>query len=131
MTNPSGASAPNGRTRPSELVWTRSEKKIARKAFDAALNRELEEVVEEAKQMAGRIEQPSELWDLENYLTRRRKEINTKYDSRGSRLTHVLGRLLYEGRLEEEQLRGLGQHLDAILSYKDFLAEVDTMEPGA
>lgn len=130
MTNLSGASAPNGRTRPSELVWTRSEKKIARKAFDAALKRELEGVVEEAKQMAARIEQPSELWDLENYLTRRRKEINTKYDSRGSRLTHVLGRLLYEGRLEEEQLHGLGQHLNAILSYRDFLAEEDTMEPG-
>jgi hypothetical protein len=70
MTNPSGASAPNGRTRPSELVWTRSEKKIARKAFDAALKRELEEVVQEAKEKAGRIEQPSELWDLEDYLTR-------------------------------------------------------------
>jgi hypothetical protein len=51
--------------------------------------------------------QSSELWDLEEHLTRRRKEINYKYDSRGSRLSHVLGKLLYEGRLEEEQLRGL------------------------
>ncbi len=66
--------------------------------------------------------QPSELWDLEEHLTRRRKEITYKYDSRGSRLTHVLGKLLYEGRLEEEQLRGLSQHqLNAIRSYKDFL----------
>ena len=131
MTNPFGASAPNGRTRPSELVWTRSEKKIARKAFDAALKRELEEVVQEAKEMAGQIKEPSELWDLEDYLTRRRKEINSKYDSRGSRLMHVLGRLLYEGGLEEEQLRGLSQEkLDAIRSYKQFLAEMDTTEPG-
>ena len=131
MTNPSGASAPNGRTRPSELVWTRSEKKIARKAFDAALKQELEEVVQEAKKRAGRIEQPSDLWDLEDYLTRRRKEINSKYDSRGSRLMHVLGRLLYEGRLSEEQLRGLSQDkLDAIRSYKEFLVEVEATEPG-
>ena len=36
-----------------------------------------------------------ELWDLEDHLTRRLKEINYKYDSRGSRLTHVLGKLLY------------------------------------
>jgi hypothetical protein len=131
MANPSGASAPNGRTRSSELVWTRSEKKIARKAFDAALKRELDEVVQEAKQRAGRIKEPSDLWDLEGYLTRRRKEINSKYDSRGSRLTHVLGKLLYEGRLDEEQLRGLSQEkLDAIRSYKDFLSEMDTTEPG-
>ena len=131
MTNPSRASAPNGRTSPSDLVWTRSEKNIARKAFDAALKRELEEVVQEAKEMAGRIEQPSELWDLEDYLTRRRKAINQKYDSRGSRLTHVLGKLLYEGRLEEEQLRGLSpDKLKAIRSYKDFLAEVEAAEPG-
>ena len=131
MTNPSGASAPNGPTHPSALLWTRSEKKIARKAFDAALKRELEEVVQEAKQRAGQIKEPSELWDLEDYLTRRRKEINSKYDSRDSRLMHVLGRLLYEGRLEEEQLRGLSQHkLDAIRSYKEFLAEADATEPG-
>jgi hypothetical protein len=59
--------------------------------------------------------QPSERWDLEEHLTLRRKEINYKYDSRGSRLTHVLGKLLDEGRLEDGQLRGLSQHqLNAI-----------------
>jgi hypothetical protein len=42
-----------------------------------------------------------------------------------------LGRLLYEGRLEEEQLRGLSQpRLDAIRSYKEFLAEVEATEAG-
>jgi len=64
--------------------------------------------VQEAKQKAGQIKEPSDLWDLEDYLTRRRKEINSKYDSRGSRLTQVLGKLLYEGRLGEQELRGLG-----------------------
>jgi hypothetical protein len=54
-----------------------------------------------------------------------------KYDSRGSRLTNVFGKLLHEGRLEEEQLRGLSQHqLNAIRSYKDFLSEADATEPG-
>jgi hypothetical protein len=126
MTNPSRVSAPNGRTRPSELEWTRSEKKIARTAFDAALKQELEEVVQEAKQMAGRIKQPSELWDLEDYLTRRRKEIDSKYDSRGSRLTHVLGKLLHEGRLGEQELRGLGlDKVESIHFCAKFLAEID------
>jgi len=96
----------NRYTYQNEPIWSRSEKAIARKAFDAALGRELHEVIQEAKKMASQIQQSSELWDLEHYLTQRRKEIDRKYDSRGSRLTEVLGRLLYENRLREEELRG-------------------------
>ncbi len=43
--------------------------------------------------MASKIQQSSDLWDLEHYLAQRRKEIDRKYDSRSSRLTDVLGRL--------------------------------------
>jgi hypothetical protein len=50
--------------------------------------------------MASQIQQSSDLWDLEHYLTQRRKEIERKYNFRGSRLTDVLGRLLYENRLD-------------------------------
>src|ERR1022692_2180094 len=99
-----------------EPIWSRSEKAIARTAFDAALKRELHEVMEEARQMASQIEQPSDLWDLEHYLTQRRKEIDRKYDYRYSQLTHVFGRLLYEKRLREEELRGLREDkLNSIL----------------
>src|SRR5580765_3567747 len=80
-------------------IWSRSEKAIARRAFDAALGRELHEVIQEAKKRASQIQQSTDLWDLEHYLTQRRKEIDRKYDFRGSRLTDVLGRLLYENRL--------------------------------
>ena len=65
-----------------EPIWSRSEKTIARKAFDAALGRELHEVIQEAKKMASQIKQSSDLWDLEHYLTQRRKEIDRKYDYR-------------------------------------------------
>ena len=61
-----------------DLMWSRSEKIVARKAFDAALKRELQEVIQEAKQMASQIQQPSDLWDLEHYLTQRRKEIESQ-----------------------------------------------------
>ena len=90
-----------------EPVWSRSEKAIARRAFDAALQRELHEVIQEAKEMANQIKEPADLWDLEHYLTERRKEINRKYEYRQSQLTHVFGRLLHEKRLSEEDLRGL------------------------
>jgi len=108
-----------------EPIWSRSEKIIARKAFDAALGRELHEVIQEAKKMASQIQQSSDLWDLEYYLTERRKEIDRKYDYRYSQLTQVFGRLLYEKRLrEEEELRGLREDkLKSIGSFAKFLAE--------
>jgi hypothetical protein len=105
-------------------IWSRSEKALARKAFDAVLGRELHEVIQKAKKMASQIQRSSDLWDLEHYLTERRKEINRKYDFRGSRLTDVLGRLLYENRLSQEELRGLREDkLKAIRSFAKFLAE--------
>src|SRR6266481_8067500 len=107
-----------------EPIWSRSEKVIARTAFDAALGRELHEVIQQAKKMASQIQQSSDLWDLEHYLTERRKEIDRKYDYRSSQLTHVFGRLLQEGRLSEEELRGLREDkLESIRSFAKFLAE--------
>ena len=109
---------------PNEPIWSKSERLIARKAFDAALGRELHELIQKAKQRANEIQQSSDLWDLEHYLTQRRKEIDRKYDYRYSRLTHVFGRLLHENRLSEEELRGLGEDkLKSIRSLAKFLAE--------
>lgn len=104
-------------------TWSKSEKVIARKAFDAALGRELLEVIREAKRMANRIQHSSELWDLEHYLTERRKEIDRKYDYRYSQLTDVFGRLLHERRVTEEELRGLREDkMKLIHSLAEFLA---------
>ena len=110
--------------RSTQMTWSRSEKAIARTAFDAALGRELHEVIQEAKRMANQIRQSSDLWDLEHYLTQRRKEIDRKYDYRYSQLTDVLGRLLYENRLSEEELRGLREDkMESIRSFAKFLRE--------
>jgi hypothetical protein len=107
-----------------EPNWSRSEKIIARKAFDAALGRELHEVMQEAKKMASQIKKPADLGELEYYLTERRKEIDRKFDYRYSRLTRVFGKLLYEKRLHEEDLRGLGEDkLKSIRSAAEFLAK--------
>ena len=122
MTSPSATT--NRYPYQNEPIWTRSEKAIARKAFDAALKRELNEVMREAKQMANQINKPDDLWDLERYLTERRKDIDRKYDARGSRLKDVLGRLLYENRLEEKDLRGLREEkMKSILAFAQFLRE--------
>ena len=74
--------------------------------------------------MANQINESADLWGLEHYLTNRRKEIDRKYDYRYSQLTHVFGRLLYEKRLREEELRGLREDkLKLIRSIANFLAE--------
>jgi hypothetical protein len=107
-----------------EPIWSRSEKTVARAAFDAALKRELQEIMQEAKQKANQVNEPADLWDLEHYLTQRRKEIDRKYDYRTSQLTQVFGRLLYEQRLGEKELRGLREDkLKLIRSFAKFLAE--------
>ena len=122
MTSPSAIQ--NSYPYPNEPIWSKSEKALARKAFDAALAQELHQVRQGTKQMANEIKPSSDLWDLELHLTQRRKEIDRKYDSRGSRLTDVLGRLLYEGRVDEEQLFGLREDkLKSIRAHAKFRAE--------
>lgn len=108
------------------LPWSHAEKQIARKAFERALDREFRSVIRRAKEMAGKIEQPTDLWDLEHYLTESRKRIDRTYDYRYSVLTAVFGRLVREGRLSEDELQGLGEDkLQSIRSYARLLAKLD------
>jgi hypothetical protein len=80
---------------------------IARRAFDQALNTEFQELVAEAKRMATTVEDASELWELESWLTQRRLEIDRKYDYRYSVLPFVFSTLLQQGRITENDLQGL------------------------
>ena len=106
-----------------EPAWSKSEKAIAHKAFDAALDRELHEVIREAKQKADQIKEPTEMWDLEHYLTQRRKGIDRNYDCRYSQLDLVFRRLLQEKWIAEEDPRGLTEDkLRAIRFYAKFFA---------
>ncbi|HET6178959.1 MAG TPA: hypothetical protein VFE61_18665 [Candidatus Sulfotelmatobacter sp.] len=87
--------------------WTGAEKAIARRAFDRALQQELQAVMRKAKSMAAKIEQPSDLWELEHYLTESRREIDRQYDYRYSMLPIVFANLIRKGRLRVEDLHGL------------------------
>jgi len=110
------------------LKWSHAEKQIARKAFELALDREFQSVIQRAKDMASKIEQPADLWELEHYLTQSRKKIDRTFDYRYSVLIDVFGRPIRERRLSEKELQGLGQEkLKSIRSYAKFLAELDDM----
>ena len=80
--------------------------------------------MQEAKRKANQIREPADLWELEGYLTQRRKDVDRKYDFRMSRLTRVFGTLLCERRITEEELRGLREDkVKAIRSCARVLAE--------
>lgn len=92
-----------------DLEWSRQEKSVARKAFDLALKRELESVMLEAKKRAERINQPSELWELERYLAQRRTDIDRQFDYRYSVLILVFADLIRQGKLSAKELQGLSE----------------------
>jgi Photoprotection regulator fluorescence recovery protein len=93
---------------PSE-VWTDGEKKIARRVFAAALQRELAEVMDEFKSRAANSKQPDDMWAVEEYLAQTRRYIDRKYDYRYSQLNLLFGKLLREKRIEARELNGLAE----------------------
>jgi hypothetical protein len=98
-----------------DLKWTPSEKKIARRAYEAALDAALAKILAEFKARAAQVATPSEMWDLEEYLRRQRKHIDTIFDYRYSQLTFVFAALIREGYLDKGSLTGLSEEkLEAI-----------------
>jgi hypothetical protein len=89
--------------------WSASEKKIARRAFDAALESALTGTMAEFKANAAAATTPSDMWDIGDWLHRRRREVGELFDYRYSQLTLVFGRLITEGLLDEGRLTGLAE----------------------
>ena len=100
-------------------MWSKHEKAVARKAFHKAYERETVNIVNEVKKMANSIKTPENMWELHDFLTKKRNEIDYKYDYRFSHLIFVFGRLLREGWLKEADLQGLAE--DKITQIKKFL----------
>lgn len=87
--------------------WSPAEKKVARQAFDKALDGELQAVIRDTQTRAARISEPRQLWELEEYLQNQRKDIDSRYDYRYSVLPFVFADLIAQGRIEAHDLRGL------------------------
>ena len=103
-----------------DLNWSPSEKKVARRAFDAALEAALASVMAEFKGKASAVTLPSEMWQIEDYLRRQRREIDEMFDYRYSQLPLVFARLIRQGYLDENFLAGLSQDKREII--RSFLA---------
>lgn len=108
-----------------ELKWSKAEKQSARKAFDAAYERECRAIRAEVVQMLERQDDVRQIWRIHDYLDEQRRETDQKYDYRYSRLDLVFRVLLREGWLKESELNGLGQDkLQRIKAYANLSARL-------
>jgi hypothetical protein len=92
-----------------EINWSKSEKVVARRAFDTAYKRECDAIFAKLKEKIAKATEPEHIWRIHNYLTRQRKNIDEKYVYRYSILTLIFARLLSEGWLKKSDLEGLGE----------------------
>ncbi len=92
-----------------DLAWSASEKKIARSAYDHALESALAKLLAEFKAKAAAITTLPEMWALEGYLREQRRAIDDLFDYRYSQLIFVFACLIREGHLDEARLSGLSE----------------------
>lgn len=92
-----------------EENWSKSEKAVARRAFKQAYQRECSALSGEVRRRAISIKEPSDLWALEDLLSRERRATDEKYVFRYSRLIFVFAQLIREGWLSKEELAGLAE----------------------
>ena len=101
---------------PRELKWSKPEKQIARRAFDAAYQRECAEIESKLRKMVDVISEPQDIWRIHDFLTEQRDETDAKYDYRYSVLPSVFARLLKDGWISEADLEGLGEDKMAFIN---------------
>lgn len=98
-----------------EFQWSSEEKKIARKAFEKAYEKEMLEIKALLLQKTGTLKTAKDIWILRDLLTTRRNAVDIKYDYRYSKLILVFSHLIKEGYLEIEDLKGLSEEkIDSI-----------------
>jgi len=92
-----------------DLKWSKTEKQIAKNAFEKAYGRECADLAEKIRSRAEKIKVPVDIWRLRDFLNKNVKEIENKYDYRYSVLILVFAKLIKGGWLNVDDLKGLGQ----------------------
>lgn len=89
--------------------WSTGEKKIARRAFEAALEKALAAAIADFKVRAAAVSTPTKMWTIGEDLRRQRREIDQRFDYRYSQLTHVFAELIHLGLTDESAVAGLAE----------------------
>ncbi|BFM40585.1 hypothetical protein [Synechocystis sp. LKSZ1] len=89
------------------LNWTTEEQQIAQQAIQTAYHREAQALIHKISHETPTIQDIDEVWQLHDYLSAKRHQMDGKYDSRYPVLIFVFANLLKEGWLLLEDLKGL------------------------
>jgi len=92
-----------------EQSWSKKEKAIARRAFENAYEKECKDLIKQIQKRASEAKDPADIWRLQDFLTKKRKEIDGKYDFRYSALILVFARLMKEGWVTVDEIEGLSE----------------------
>lgn len=87
-----------------EAPWTETETQSAKALFKKAYDREVQHLLSDVQQQASQITQVEELWQLHDFLSAKRHEIDGKYDDRQSMIVFVFAQLMKEGLVSVEEL---------------------------
>lgn len=87
--------------------WSATEKALVKEVFQRAYKREIAALLHNVREQAKTLTQAEEVWQLHDFLSARRHEIDGKYDDRESSLIFAFATLLKDGLLSLDELEGL------------------------
>ncbi len=87
--------------------WSLDEQQIARRAFDLAYEREIKVLLDTLRQRAAGATTVDSIWDLHDYLSSKRHDIDGRFDFRFQSLLFVFASFLKDGLLNFRELEGL------------------------
>ena len=87
--------------------WSPDEQQVARRAFDLAYEREIGVLIDTLRQRAGCISSLDAIWDLHDYLSFKRHDMDGRFDFRYPSLLFVFASFLRDGLLNLQELEGL------------------------
>ncbi|WP_323270970.1 hypothetical protein [Synechococcus sp. CCY9201] len=88
--------------------WSEQEEAIARGAFDRAQRRAVHVLIEAIRVQSGRLDSIDSVWNLHDFLSTQRYQIEGRFDFRLDGILFVFASLVKEKLLSLEELEGLG-----------------------
>jgi hypothetical protein len=106
-----------------DIKWTSEEKKLSRRIFDLAFQRELADIIAEFKARAAQVQDSDALWAMQEFLDEKQRDLNAKYDYRYSQLIWVFSVLLRQKHIDESELVGLAE--EKLMLIRSILSQLD------
>jgi len=87
--------------------WTAQERAVIKAALANAHQREIAAIIQVVQERASAVTSIDEVWQLSDFLSARRFDIDGKYDDDEDEALFVLAKLTKEGWLQSQDLAGL------------------------